>query len=56
MKIKLTQYQIKKIVEMDSFIRMSKAWLLKCTQNNYCNRTEAKLKEFRGEQNEMYRL
>ena len=52
MKITLTQHQIEKIVEMDSFIRMSKAWLLKCTKNNYCNRTEAKLKELRGEQND----
>ena len=34
MKITLTQHQIEKIVEMDSFIRMSKAWLKKAVQND----------------------
>ena len=34
MKITLTQQQIKKIVEMDRFIRMSKAWLRKGAKNN----------------------
>ena len=34
MKIKLTQHQIKKIVEMDRFIRMSKAWIRKAVTSN----------------------
>ena len=34
MKITLTQHQIEKIVEMDRFIRMSKAWLRKGAKNN----------------------
>ena len=32
MKITLTQQQIKKIVEMDRFIRMSKSWLRKAAK------------------------
>ena len=34
MKITLTQHQIKKIVEMDGFIKMSKAWIRKGAKNN----------------------
>ena len=34
MKIKLTQHQIKKIVEMNEFIRMSKAWFRKAVKSN----------------------
>lgn len=34
MKITLTQHQIKKIVEMDRFIRMSKAWMRKAVNRN----------------------
>ena len=34
MKITLTQHQIEKIVEMDRFIRMSKAWIRKGAKNN----------------------
>ena len=33
MKITLTQQQIKKIVEMDRFIRMSKVWIRKAAKN-----------------------
>ena len=33
MKITLTQQQIKKIVEMDRFIRMSKVWIRKAVKN-----------------------